>query len=124
MTWSTVGKSLAQPRRKGFRDGAIAAASIADDYNASTSHGHRLGDCILAKLNLRSAKPRKNNQRADDPRDAFLRGVAVALGEVYNDVGATAVRRVAHFSGLTLKIARAAGTLPHDLRALKRAGVK
>jgi hypothetical protein len=33
-----------------FAQGARAAAAIASDYDATTTHDHRLGDCILAKM--------------------------------------------------------------------------
>jgi len=50
--------------QEGFQVGAEAAAEIADGYNASTTHEHRLGDCILCKLNLtKRKKPRRNGKR-------------------------------------------------------------
>lgn len=53
-------------RRRGihpeFRKGVTFAASVADDYNGSTTHPYRLGDCIMAKLNLRRQRPRKNER--------------------------------------------------------------
>lgn len=108
-----------------FRDGAVAAACIADDYNASTSHGHRLGDCILSKLNLRDGKPRKNTKRLENAEDAWARGVGFVLVEVYLNTGATGpLIGIARSCGLTLKRARAVGLGSLDLRMLKRIGVR
>ena len=44
----------------GFVHGVETAADLADQYNGVTLHDHRLGDCILGKLNIRKAHPRKN----------------------------------------------------------------
>ena len=47
-----------------YERGVRAAASIADQYNSSSSHHYRLGDCILGKLNmLKKQKIRKNKER-------------------------------------------------------------
>ncbi len=46
----------------GFRKGAECAAAIADDYNSSSLHAFRLGDCVLSKLNLSRRKPRRNTR--------------------------------------------------------------
>ncbi len=52
--------------QKGFRKGVCAAACIADDYNALSLHGFRLGDCIEGRLNVTSRKkPRKNVRTAN-----------------------------------------------------------
>jgi len=45
---------------KAFRAGPEVAADLADQYNGVTLHDHRLGDCILGKLNIRKSRPRKN----------------------------------------------------------------
>jgi len=59
---------LSRPPRSewghGFVRGVEAAADIADQYNGVTLHDHRLGDCILGKLNLRKGRPRKNEPSA------------------------------------------------------------
>ena len=49
-----------------FRRGAEAAAAMAEQYNAGSSHEYRLDDCILGKLNLRDGKPRKNKARGQE----------------------------------------------------------
>lgn len=53
-------EQIQHARRVGFEQGVIAAAALADEYNRSTIHDHRLGDCILGRLNMRKGKPRKN----------------------------------------------------------------
>jgi hypothetical protein len=50
-----------------FRRGAEAAAAIAADYNATSSHPYRLDDCILSKLNL-SNQVRPNDQRKPESK--------------------------------------------------------
>jgi len=35
-----------------YERGVRMAAEVADAYNSSSTHAYRLGDCILAKLNL------------------------------------------------------------------------
>ena len=49
--------------RRAFEAGAEAAADLADQYNGSTTHDYCLGDCILGKMNIRKARPRKNERR-------------------------------------------------------------
>jgi hypothetical protein len=49
--------------RRAYEAGAAAAADHADQYNGSTTHEYRLGDCILGKMNIRKGKPRKNGDR-------------------------------------------------------------
>lgn len=49
--------------RRAYEAGAAAAADHADQYNGSTTHEYRLGDCVLGKMNIRKGKPRKNEQR-------------------------------------------------------------
>jgi hypothetical protein len=56
---TTEGRAL----RRAYRAGATAAADMADQYNGSTIHEYRLGDCILGKMNIRKGKPRKNVHR-------------------------------------------------------------
>ncbi len=111
-----------------FRRGVAAAASVAADYDASSTHPYRLGDCILAKLNLREQKPRRNARKLQDPEGAWLAGFAVALAEMHrlllhgnNSSGVCAVARDA---GLTLAVARAAGVSTFDLKELRKAGVR
>lgn len=49
--------------RRAYEAGAAAAADHADQYNGSTTHEYRLGDCVLGKMNIRKGKPRKNEHR-------------------------------------------------------------
>ncbi|HYX19557.1 MAG TPA: hypothetical protein VFA98_01785 [Thermoanaerobaculia bacterium] len=49
--------------RRAFEAGAEAAADLADQYNGSTAHEYKLGDCILGKMNIRKGRPRKNEDR-------------------------------------------------------------
>lgn len=111
-----------------FQRGAIAAAETAEIYNASSTHPFRLGDCILAKLNVRHRKPRRNQQVQRREDEAWLSGFAVALAEMHRRLvggnDSTGICEVARGAGLTLAAARAAGTSDYDLRELKRAGVR
>lgn len=60
----------ARDLRLAYEAGATAAAHLADQYNGSTTHEYRLGDCILGKMNIRKRRPRKNERRIlpDPPR--------------------------------------------------------
>lgn len=109
-----------------WRAGVQAAAHIADEYNGSTTHDYRLGDCILGKLNaVARAKPRKNERRIQDPKEAWLHGFAVALAEVHRLSGnSSGIVEAARVAQLTLAEAKKAGTDPYDLRELRRAGIK
>ena len=40
--------------------GIALAAEVARDYDNYSSHGFLVSDCILAKLNVRKGKPRRN----------------------------------------------------------------
>ena len=53
----------ARDLRRAYEAGAAAAADHADQYNGSTTHEFRLGDCILGKMNIRKGRPRKNERR-------------------------------------------------------------
>lgn len=112
-----------------FQRGAIHAADLADQYNSSSSHPYRLGDCILAKMNIIGrVKPRINRKARPSERDAWQVGFAVALSEVHrrllNGNDSTSTREVARVAGVTIKSARAAGVSDYDLRELKKAGVR
>ena len=108
-----------------FRRGIYAAAELAGSYNASSTHPYRLDDCILAKLNVRRAKPRRNAQTQRSERESWMSGYAVALAEMHRRLAdSTGVCEVALAAGLTLKAARAAGVSAFDLKDLKRAGVR
>lgn len=89
-----------------YRDGATHAADIADQYNSSTTHDHRIGDCVLAKMNLRRARPRRNGRKLPSAADverrvdeAMIRGIALALSD---DTDRTRVQRVCRGAGLTV----------------------
>jgi len=110
-----------------FQRGIIAAAGVAEAYDVASTHPYRLGDCILAKLNVGSRKPRRNRQIQRNARDAWLSGFAVALATHHRLFGgndSTGVCEVARGAGLTLKSARAAGVSVFDLKELKRAGIR
>ena len=115
-------------KRSEFQRGIIVAADVAAAYDSTSTHPYRLGDCIMAKLNVGSRKPRRNRQVQRSERDAWLSGFAVALAEMHrllirgND--SAGVCKVAGDAGLTLKSARAAGVSVFDLKELKRAGVQ
>jgi hypothetical protein len=112
-----------------FKRGAKAAADVAETYSSTSTHPYRLGDCILAKMNIGRRKPRINklNKRPRNERDSWLIGFAVALAEIHrrllNGNDSTGVREVARDAGLTIKSARAAGVSAFDLRELKKAGI-
>jgi hypothetical protein len=108
--------------------GAETAASLLEDlgFNGTTTHPYRLDDCILGKLNIGRARPRRNRQKIEDPKDAMVRGIALALGEVLRDwqADSQAAVAVAKGAGLTLAKFKAAGVDDFDLHALQKAGVK
>lgn len=52
---------------KDFVEGAMAAAGVAAQYNATSNHPYRIDDCILSKLNIRRRKPRKNPKALPPP---------------------------------------------------------
>ena len=111
-----------------FRRGVLAAAAVAADYNASTTHPYRLDDCITCKLNVVGrSKPRRNKQRLRDPDAAWMVGAATALAEMHrtllNGGDSASVRRVATACGLTRAYAKRMGISAFDLKELKKAGV-
>jgi ribose 5-phosphate isomerase RpiB len=114
-------------KRSDFQRGAIAAASVAETYDSTSTHPYRLGDCILSKLNIRKAKPRVNRSAPRNERDAWLSGFAVALAEIHrqllNGNNSTGICAAARGAGLTLASARAAGVSAFDLKELKKAGI-
>jgi hypothetical protein len=114
-------------KRRKWVEGAKAAAAIAHDYDGTSSHPHRLDDCILGKLNIRKEEPRLNKVQQRQDRtgspDPWLRGYVTALAEFHrlllggND--SLAVRQMARAAGITLAKCRAAGVMPLDIRELK-----
>ena len=110
-----------------FVRGARAAADIVADYDASSAHMHRLGDCVLGELQLRVRPSRRNRKRLEHPDDAWKRGFATGVAQMYSLLlgggDAPGVRRVCAAAGLYLEDFRRAGVAPIDLRALRRAGV-
>lgn len=112
-------------KRSEFQQGVMAAADVAKAYDSTSTHPYRLGDCILAKLNVGRKKPRRNRQVQRNERDAWLSGFAVALAETHRLLNnSTGVCEVARAAGLTLKSARAAGVSAFDLKELKKAGIR
>lgn len=110
-----------------FQRGAVAAAAIAETYDSASTHPYRLGDCILAKLNVSRRKPRRNRQAQQREQDAWLSGFAVALAEMHRRLAggndSTGVCAVARAAGLSLKSARDVGVSAFGLKELKRAGL-
>lgn len=111
-----------------FKRGVLAAAAVADDYNSTSIHGYRLGDCIAWKFNATRRKPRKNKHVLEAPGNAWIKGFATALAEMHRLLIAggdsAGVRAVAKGACLTLAMARAAGVSPFDLKELRKAGVR
>ena len=57
---SGIGQAV---RSAEFRRGVMAAAAVAQDYDRSSTHPYRLGDCIACKLNVVARKrPRRNRK--------------------------------------------------------------
>lgn len=113
-----------------FARGVRAAAEVAGSYDGSSTHDHRLEDCILHKLNAtRRRRPRRNAKRVEDPKHAWFRGLATGLSEMNrrliggDGADAVGVRTAASAAGLTLSVARASGVSDLDLAELRRAGV-
>ncbi len=113
---------------RAFRRGAAAAAAQADEYNGSSTHGYRLGDCILGKMNLRAGSPRQNRRRveaeAKDWDAGWLMGFAQALIEVHQHrQGVADLAAAARRYGLTLTKAKRAGLSRPEIKKLGHAGV-
>jgi hypothetical protein len=108
-----------------FVRGVKAAADFADEYNGSTTHDYRLGDCITCRLNVVSrAKPRRNKQKLPTSEASFACGMALALAEMHRATGDDSnVVEVAKAAGLTIAELRKAGVDGYDWRQLKKAGV-
>jgi hypothetical protein len=115
-------------KKSDFQRGAEAAASWADEYNGSTTHEYRLGDCILGKMNLRKERPRRNRRKLDGENRVFIQGFAMALAEMHRRLlggnDSTGVREVARAAGITISSCKKFGVAPYDWRELRRAGVK
>jgi len=111
-----------------FRRGVVTAADVADAYNAESTHPHRLGDCILAKLNVGRRKPRRNRQVQRREQDAWMIGFATALAEMHRRLlsgnDGSGVQAVARAAGLTIEAAHAAGVSAFDVRELRKAGIR
>lgn len=111
-------------RTRDYLRGARDAAAIADAYNAETTHEYRLGDCILAKMNVAGRRPRRNRRAQPSRMDAWLHGFSVALAEMHRlRRSSTDVCEIARAAGVTLESARDAGTDAFDLNELRRAGI-
>jgi hypothetical protein len=57
-------REMTKGERAAFKQGIKFAAEIADNYNSSTTHPYRLGDCIQSKLNQLPTKKVKKNKQA------------------------------------------------------------
>jgi hypothetical protein len=110
---------------KEFVRGVLAAAYVASDYDGSSTHEFRLDDCIAMKLNVvKRSRPRRNKKRVEDPDNALIKGMALALADVHRLSGnSTSVCEVASAAALTVKLMKSAGVDPYDWKELKRAGV-
>ena len=111
-----------------YQRGAEAAAAWADEYNGSTIHAYRLGDCILGKMNLlKRDKPRRNERKLEHPEFAVIQGIALGLAEMHrrlvNGNDSTCVCEVARATGITIALCKKAGVAPFDWKELQRAGV-
>jgi len=121
-------KKMNSAEERAYRRGAEHAAALASEYDGSSTHTYRLGDCILAKMNIKNGKLRKNRRRVEvsgkDWDSGWLTGFAQALIEIHQhrrDIGdlvATARRY-----GLTLGRAKRAGLSRPELKKLGHAGV-
>jgi hypothetical protein len=115
-------------RSREFVKGVKAAADVASAYDASSAHPYRLGDCIVAKLNVGARKPRKNRKAIDLPEESWLQGAAVALAEMHRRLhggnDSTGVRATAKNMGITIARCKEIGVMPFDWQELKRAGVE
>jgi hypothetical protein len=112
-------------KNKDYIAGVQEAASIADNYNSSTTHLFRLGDCILGKLNLRKGKPRRNQKAIKTSKQSFAAGMALALAEINRKFDRPSmVLEVAKEAKLSLKELRAAGVDAYDLKELRKAGLR
>lgn len=90
--------------RAAFKQGAEAAAAVADEYNSLSLHDHRLGDCILAKLNLREEPVQPNEHRRGRvvTREA-LRQALEAAGYEIADRQATTIDRLSSVLAFRLR---------------------
>lgn len=120
-------------RTSEWERGVLDAANIADSYNGTTVHAHRLGDCIASKLNVhdtradtRPKRPRKNACKLQSPTDAWIAGFVVALAETHRrgGVASSSIREAAAAAGITMALAKSVEVDTFDLKELRRAGVK
>jgi hypothetical protein len=70
-----------------FQRGVVAAADVAAAYDSTSTHPYRLGDCILAKLNVGKRKPRRNRKVQSNAYGNVLRAfdserVTIALEQL------------------------------------------
>ena len=100
-----------------FAEGAMAAAAVADTYNASSSHRYRLGDCILGKLNIRPGEPRKNRHATNE----WARGYAVALAEMNRRLDCpTVIAEALRSAGLTASVLKRLRLDDYDMQQLRK----
>lgn len=106
--------------------GVRAAAGVMSDFNGSTNHLYRLDDVILCKLNVsKRAKPRKNPKPLEDPKKAFIRGMALGLADAHRIGGhSSSIVEAALAAGLSVKELKEAGVDSYDWKELRKAGLK
>ena len=111
---------------KDFKKGVLAAAAIASDYDGSTTHKFRLGDCIAMKLNVVDRiKPRRNKSCLQNPKDAWVCGFVTALAEMHRKYqNSSSVVDTADDAGVTVTVARKSKANPYDIKELRSAGVE
>lgn len=112
-----------------FKKGACAAASVASDYDSTTTHPFKLGDCVLAKLNIGTRPvPRINKRKIQHPEDAWICGLVTGIAEMHRRLlgggsDSAGVIEVARNCGVTIALAKRAGASAFDWKQLRRAGV-
>lgn len=83
---------------------------------------------IALKLNvIGRLKPRRNKKCLQDPKNAWICGLATGLAEMHRRLlggsDSTGVVNVARDCGITIASAKAAGVAAFDWKELRRAGV-
>ena len=100
-----------------FRRGAEAAALVAADYDRLSCHDHLVSDCILAKLNIRRRRPRRN---PDKYKNSWLNGYGFGLAEVSRQGDNHGIAEAARAAGVSINDLKAAGLDPYDLKELRK----
>jgi hypothetical protein len=103
--------------RRAFGRGIEAAAAVATDYDRLSCHDHLVSDCILAKLNVRKRRPRRNPSKF---KNSWLNGYGFALSEVARQNGGDGIEAAARTAGVSLADLKAAGLDPYDIKELRK----